>query len=90
MEELLAARGIIVSYKTIRQWCHKFGPDYAKKLRYCQMQAGDRWHLDEVCIVINGEVHWLWRAVDQYHQTLDILVQKRRNKKAAKRFSRNS
>lgn len=86
VEELLAARGIIVSYETIRQWCRKFGPTYAKALRHRQARPGDKWHLDEVRIVINGEVHWLWRAVDQDHQTLDILVQKRRDKQVAKRF----
>ena len=86
VEELLAARGILVSHEAIRKWCQKFGPEYAQKLRYRQARPGDKWHLDEVRIVIKGEVHWLWRAVDQDNQTLDILMQKRRDKRAAKRF----
>jgi putative transposase len=86
VELLLAGRGIIVSYETIRQWCLKFGDAYAQKLRQKRGQPGDKWHVDEVFIKINGKTHYLWRAVDQDGNILDILVTKRRNKEAAKRF----
>lgn len=86
VEEILAERGMVVSYETIRQWCLKFGSQYAAELRRRRPQPGDKWHLDEVRVVINGEVYWLWRAVDQNHQTVDMLMQKRRNQRAAKRF----
>jgi len=88
VEELLAARGIVVTYETIRQWCQKFGQQYAKGLRRRRAQTGDKWHLDEVFLKINGKLHYLWRAVDQYGNVLDILVQSRRNKQAAKKFFR--
>ncbi len=86
VEELLAERGIIVSYETIRQWCHKFGPSFAKSLRRRQGRPGDTWFLDEVFISISGKRHYLWRAVDQDGDVLDILLQKRWDKRAAKRF----
>jgi len=86
VEDLLAERGIVVSYESIRQWCKKFGPEYARKLKKRQGRLGDTWRLDEVFIKIRGELHYLWRAVDQDGDTIDILVQKRRNKAAAKRF----
>jgi putative transposase len=86
IEELLLARGIIVSHETIRQWCDRFGPQYAAGLRRRRPQAGDKWHLDEVYLKINGEWQYLWRAVDQDGNVLDILVQSRRDAKAAKRF----
>ena len=82
----MAERGIVVSYETIRQWCMKFGDEYAQKLRKKRGQPGDKWHIDEVFIKINGKTHYLWRAVDQNGMVLDILVTKRRNKEAAKRF----
>ena len=88
VEELLAERGITVTYETVRQWCRKFGPDYARKLKKRQGRLGDAWYLDEVFITIQGEQHYLWRAVDQDGDTIDILVQRRRNKKAAERFLR--
>jgi putative transposase len=88
VEELLTERGITVTYETIRQWCQKFGPDYARTLKKRQGRLGDRWHLDEVFISIQGERQYLWRAVDQDGDTLDILVQRRRNKTAAERFIR--
>ena len=88
VEDLLAERGISVSYESIRQWCNRFGPEYARKLKKRQGRLGDTWYLDEVFIKINGELHYLWRAVDQDGDTIDILVQKRRNKSAAKRFFR--
>ena len=88
IDELLAARGIFVTYETIRQWCLKFGQTFANELRRRQPRRGDKWHLDEMVITMNGKHHYLWRAVDQEGFTLDILVQSRRNAKAAKRFFR--
>ncbi len=88
VEELLAERGVIVTYETARQWCRKFGQVYANGLRRRQPRPGDKWHLDEVFILINGEQHYLWRAVDQDGNVLDILIQSRRNKQAAKKFFR--
>ncbi len=88
VEELLAERGVIVTYESIRQWCQKFGQGYANELRRRRPPTGDKWHLDEVFIVINGATHYLWRAVDQDGVVLDILVQSRRNKAAAKKFFR--
>ena len=84
VEEMLAARGIIVSHKTIRQSALKFGQNFAN-LRRRLPCAGDKWHLDEVAIKIAGKKHWAWRAVDQEGIVLDILVQSRRDKWAAKR-----
>jgi transposase-like protein len=81
VEELLLARGII-----IRTWCNRFSPQYAAALRRRRPQAGDKWHLDEVFVKINGMRHYLWRAVDQDGNVLDILVQSKRDAKAAKRF----
>jgi putative transposase len=86
VEELLLARGITVSYETIRSWCDRFGPQYATGLRRRRPRAGDTWHLDEVYLKINGEWRYLWRAIDQDGNVLDILVQSRRDTKAAKRF----
>ena len=83
----MLARGVVVSYETIRSWCAKFGPDYAVQLRRWRPRPGDKWHLDEVFVKINGTTHYLWRAVDQHGDVLDILVQSRRNAVAAKRFS---
>jgi putative transposase len=88
VEEMLAMRGVTLSYETIREWCLKFGQTYANGLRRRSSQPGDRWHLDEVFLKINGRLHYLWRAVDQDGDVLDILVQTRRDKKAAKKFFR--
>jgi putative transposase len=88
IEELMASRGIIVTYETIRQWTLKFGQSYANELRRRQPQRGDKWHLDEVVLTIKGKHHYLWRAVDQNGHVLDILMQRRRNRQAAKRFFR--
>ena len=74
VEELLAERGITVTYETVRQWCQKFGPDYARKLKKRQGRLGDAWHLDEAVITVQGEHQYLWRAVDQDGDTIDILV----------------
>src|SRR6201995_1572065 len=82
VEELLAQSGIVVSYETVRQWCLKFGQTYANELRHRRPHCGDKWYLDEVYLKINGKTHYLWRAVDQDGNVLDILVQSRRNKKA--------
>src|SRR3954463_12047323 len=84
VEEMLAARGIDVSHETVRQWARKFGQDFANQIRRRLPCAGDKWHLDEVCLMISGTKYWLWRAVDQDGVVLDVLVQKRRDKKAAK------
>jgi len=88
VEELLAERGVSLSYETIRQWCRQFGQGYANALRRRRPQPGDTWHLDEVFIQINGVQHHLWRAVDQDGTVLDILVQARRDKRAAVKFPR--
>ena len=88
VEEMLAARGIEVSHETVRQWAMKFGESFAKQIRRRLPAPGDKWHLDEVAISIAGRKHWLWRAVDQHGAVLDILVQSRRNAKAAKRLLR--
>jgi putative transposase len=88
VEEMLAMRGVVLTYETVREWCLKFGQIYANKLRRRSPQPGDRWHLDEVFLKINGRIHYLWRAVDQDGDVLDILVQRSRDKKAAKKFFR--
>ena len=88
VQELLFERGVVVSHETIRQWCAKFGQSYANQLRRRRPRPGDKWHLDEVFIRVGGEQRYLWRAVDQDGVVLDILVQSRRNAKAAKRFFR--
>lgn len=86
VELILAERGLIVSYESIRRWCLKFGASFADNLRRRRPRPGDKWHLDKVFIRIQGELHYLWRAVDQDGIVLDILVQKRRDGWAAKRF----
>ena len=86
VELILAERGITVAHESIRQWGLKFGADFARKLRRRRPQPGDIWHFDEVYLRINGQLHYLWRAVDQHGVVLDILVQERRNATAAKRF----
>jgi putative transposase len=88
VEEMLAARGIEVSHETVRQWALKFGHDIASRIRRRLPAPGDKWHLDEVVISIAGKKPWLWRAVDQHGIVLDILVQSRRNAKAARRLLR--
>jgi putative transposase len=88
VELILAARGIVVSYESIRAWSLRFGRAYAKTLKWRRPQPGDKWFLDEVFVRIRGKLHYLWRAVDQHGNVLDVLVQSRRNTKAAKRFFR--
>ena len=87
-EDLLAERGIMVTYETVRQWCRKFGPKYARRLKRRQGRLGDTWHLDELFVTIQGQRHYLWRAVDQDGDVIDILVQPRRDRRAAERFFR--
>src|SRR5436309_4140175 len=88
VEELLAARGIIVSHETVRQWARKFGQQFANRIRRRLPRTGDKWHLDEVVLKMGRVKHWLWRAVDQTGIVLDVLVQRRRDKQAAKRLLR--
>ncbi len=88
MEDLLAARGIEVSYETIRRWCLKCGARYRRALKRREGRLGDTWHVYEVFIKIRGLQHYLWRAVDQDGEVPDILVQRRRDASAAERFLR--
>ena len=88
VEDLLAERGIIVSYETIRQWCRKFGGEYVRRLKKKVGCLGDFWYLDEVFVKIQGQQQYLWRAVDQDGDVIDILIQSRRDGRAAKRFFR--
>jgi putative transposase len=87
-EDLLAQRGIVVSYETIRQWCRRFGPAYARTLRRRRGPMGDDWYLDELFVNIQGRQQYLWRAVDHDGDVIDILVQPRRDRRAATRFFR--
>jgi putative transposase len=80
--------GVLLSYESVRRWCDKFGKLYATGLRRCRARTGDKWHLDEVFLKINGITHYLWRAVDQNGVVLDILVQRKRDRFAAGRFFR--
>ena len=84
----MAWRGVLLSYETVRRWCDKFGKPYAAGLRRRRYRTGDKWHLDEVFLKINGITHYLWRAVDQNGVVLDILVQPKRDRFAAIRFFR--
>ncbi len=86
--DLLAERGAVVTHETVRQWCRRFAQSYANRLRPRRAQPGDQWHLDAVLLKINGNAHYLWRAVGQNGNLLDILVQSRCNKAAARRFFR--
>jgi putative transposase len=88
VEEMMAKRGVQLTYESVREWCHKFGPLYAAQLQKKRARIGSKWHLDEVFIKMNGVQHYLWRAVDQNGATIDILVQPRRDRWAALRFFR--
>ena len=88
VEDLRAERGVTVSYEAIRLGCRKFGPSYARNLRHRHGRLGDGRHVDEVFITIRGQRRYLWRAVDQDGDVLEILVTRRRNARAAKRFFR--
>ena len=86
VEELLAERGLEVSYETVRRWVLKFGPGFARRLRRSRPRPSDRWHLDEMVVRIAGKRMYLWRAVDHEGEVLDMLVQRRRDKHAALRL----
>jgi putative transposase len=88
VEELLAERGIKVSYETVRRWAIKFGSLFAENLRRREVPRGTTWHIDEVFLRMNGRRVYLWRAVDEHGQVLDIFVQERRNADAAECFFR--
>ena len=88
VENLLAERGLDVSYETVRRWFLKFGTQVARNLRRTRPTPSDYWHLDEMVIVIRGKRHWLWRAVDNEGEVLDFLVQPKRNAKAALKLMR--
>ena len=86
IEDLLAERGIAVSYESIRLWCIKFGSEYAKRLRRRHQGYGDTFFIDEVFVKIQGKQHYLWRAVDQDGEVVDVFLQARRDRRAATRF----
>jgi putative transposase len=86
MEELLFERGVTVTYEAIRKWWRKFGQQYANQLRRRRPRPGDKWHTDEAFLTIHGARHYLWRAVNQDGTALDILAQRRRDKKATQKF----
>jgi putative transposase len=88
IEEMMAKRGVLVTYETVREWCHKFGSAYAARPKKKRARFGAKWHLDEVFIKMNGIQHYLWRAVDQNGAVIDIRVQPRRDRWAALRFFR--
>src|SRR5438128_5913170 len=88
VEDLLAERGLEISYETVRRWVLKFGPGIARKLRRSRPRPSDRWHLDEMVVRIAGKRMYLWRAVDHEGEVLDMLVQRRRDKRAALRLMR--
>lgn len=86
VEDLLAERGVMVSRETVRNWVNRFGRHFADCIKRDRPGASDKWHLDEVVVPIHGVKFWLWRAVDANGNVLDILVQRQRNAKAARRF----
>jgi DDE domain len=88
VEDLLAERGLDVSYETVRRWVLKFGPLFARELRRRRPRPTARWHLDEMALMIAGTEFWLWRAVDDEGEVLDLLVQRRRDKVAAVKVMR--
>ena len=88
VEELLSERGLDVSYETVRRWVLKFGPVFAKRLRRQRPRPSSRWHLDGMAVRIGGMQMYLWRAVDDEGEVLDVLVQRRRNKAAAGKLMR--
>ena len=90
VEDLLAEHGIDVSYETIRRWVEKFGRQYAKRLRATRPKPNATWHIDEVFLKIGGKQHYLWRAVDDEGEVLDILLQSKRDKGAATKFLRKA
>lgn len=88
IEELLLERGVVVTYETIRCWCDKFGAEFAQCAKAVRRKPGSTWHLDEMFVTLRDEPYLVWRAVDEHGAELDVLVQKRRDKAAVKRFFR--
>jgi putative transposase len=88
VEDLLTERGLDLSYETVRRWVLKFGPLFAKELRRRRHRSTSRWHLGEMAVLIGGRQFWLWRAVDDEGEVLDLLVQRRRDARAAARLMR--
>jgi putative transposase len=88
VEDLLAERSLDISYETVRRWFLKFGPLFARELRRWRPRPTSRWHLDEMAVTIAGQQLWLWRAVDDEGEVLDLLVQRRRDKAAAVKLMR--
>src|SRR5215207_8244959 len=88
VEDLLAERGLAVSYETVRRWVLKFGPAIARRLRQRRPKPSPRWHLDEMVARIGGQHLYLWRAVDDEGEVLDVLAQRRRDKHAARKLMR--
>jgi putative transposase len=88
VEDLLAERGLDMSYETVRRWVLKFGPLFARELRRRRPRPTSQWHLDEMAVMIAGRQFWLWRAVDDEGEVLDLLVQRRRDKAAAVKLMR--
>jgi putative transposase len=89
IELIMAERGIVLTYETVRDWCPKFGPYFANELKQRnRKKIGSKWHLDEVFIKINGEQHYFWRAVDENGVVIDVLVQPKRDRLAPERFFR--
>lgn len=88
VQELLFERGVNVSHETVRAWCSRFGPDMAEALKHRRSKRGRTWHLDEMRVTLGGTIRWLWRAVNEHSDVLDVLLQKHRDAGAAKRFFR--
>jgi transposase-like protein len=88
VKELLAQRGLDLTYESVRSWVLKFGPMIARRLRQCRPRPSDRWHLDEMVVRIAGRRMYLWRAVDHEGEILDVLLQRRRDRRAAARLMR--
>ncbi len=88
VQELLFERGIEVSHESVRAWCQRFGPDIAEALRHRKPKRGRSWHLDEMRVLVGGVVQWLWRAVNEHGEVLDVLLQEHRDTGAARRFFR--
>lgn len=86
IEELLLERGVTVTYESVRRWCDRFGAPFARRAKAARGRPGSTWHLDELFVNLRGEPYVLWRAVDEHGTELDVLLQKRRDKAAAKRF----
>ncbi|SIT40594.1 transposase (fragment) [Paraburkholderia ribeironis] len=88
IEELLLERGVSVTYKSVHNWCDRFGAQFARRAKAARDRPGSTWHMDELFVNLRGEPYVLWRAVDEHGTELDVLMHKRRDKAAAKRFWR--